>query len=72
MNYRRQLDKFEHARGEQRNAYAGHNMPGVEEKDRYDDPENICREQRHDECKEESIRVNVRDFECMCGCLDLN
>ena len=47
-------------------------MPGVEEKDRYDDPENICREQRHDECKEESIRVNVRDFECMCGCLDLD
>lgn len=47
-------------------------MPGVEEKDGYDDPENIGRSERHDEYKKEMIRDNVRDLECMFGRLDLD
>ena len=47
-------------------------MPGVEEKDGNDDPENVCRKERHDECKEELIRDNVRNLESMFGCLNLD
>ena len=72
MNCRRKLSKFGHASGEQRNTYAGEDMPGVEEEDGDDDPENICRKERHDECKEKLIRVDVRDLESMFGCLDLD
>ena len=47
-------------------------MPWVKEEDGDDDPENICRKERHDECEEKLIRVNVRDLESMFGCLDLD
>ena len=47
-------------------------MPRVEEQDGYDDPENICREERHDKGKEELIRDNVGNLERMFGGLDLD
>ena len=72
MNYRRTLECSEYASGKQRNTYACQNMPGVEEKDGYNDPENICREQRHNECKEELIRDDIRNLESIFGCLDLD
>ena len=72
MNYRRTLKYSKYASGEQKNTYTCQNMPGVEEKYGYNDPENVCREKGHDECKEELIRNNVRDLESILGCLNLD
>ena len=72
MNYRRTLKYLKYASREQKNTYASQNMPGVKEKYGYNDPENVCREEGYDECKEKLIRDDVRDLESIFGCLDLD
>ena len=52
--------------------YGGEEMPWVEEEERDDKPQDVRWEEGYDEGEKQLIMHDVRCFECMVFCLDLD
>ena len=63
MNCSRSVRRNKQFKGVERRTYAGNNMPRVEEEYRYDNPKNICREKRNDQCEEKLVLVEISPIE---------